>query len=97
MGIKSSHYSFTGKLIGVIVLSTNILFCIELLRPNSNPYNLISKISIDFILIFVTAIFFKNIKPLVGYPLLCVIYPFYSTYVAILSLFKNSNVEKQKV
>ena len=86
---KSNHYSLTGKLIGLIVLSTNILFCFELLRPNLNLYYIVIKITVDFTLILLTAIFFRNIKPLMIYPVLSLIYPFYSSYIALLSLFKK--------
>ncbi|WP_353779639.1 glycosyltransferase [Winogradskyella sp. 3972H.M.0a.05] len=47
------------------------------------------KINIDFLLLFKTASFFDTKDALSSYWLACLLYPFFSTYVAIVSMFST--------
>lgn len=94
---KTTHYKNTfGKLTGLLVLLMNTsIICLFLLSiieaVNVIPLLVIflTKMTIDFILLFKTATFFNQSELFASYPLSAILYPFFSTYIAILSLFIN--------
>ena len=96
---KTSGYSnLFGKLTGIIVLLMNAsiiygLVCvfIGLLNVEFLGYIFIIKFSIDFLLIYKTAHFFNQEKCLTSYLLSSFLYPLFSVYVAITSIFKGYN------
>ncbi|MDW5289236.1 glycosyltransferase family 2 protein [Formosa sp. PL04] len=82
------------QITGLLVLSMNALLLILFIFSSFEDfptYVLISiclvKFTIDFILIYKSASFFNQKKPLKWYPLVAVLYPVFCTYVAISSLF----------
>lgn len=92
----SSYNNLFGKLTGVIVLLMNasivcsLLFVfIGLLNVEYLGYIFVIKFSIDFLLIYKAALFFNQEKYLTSYLLSSFIYPFFSVYVAIVSVFKG--------
>ncbi|MDY2585823.1 glycosyltransferase [Winogradskyella aquimaris] len=92
----SRNPSWFSKLVGLIVFSGN-LACIAVLpvlllgyiTPRIAIALLVIKLSIDFLLLFKTARFFKQESILFSYVWSCLLYPFFSVYIAILSLFKS--------
>ncbi|MEF3077834.1 glycosyltransferase [Winogradskyella poriferorum] len=93
---KTSHNpNWFSKLVGLIVFLGN-LACIAMLpilflgylKPRIAIALVVIKFSIDFLLIFKTARFFKQENVLFSYVWSCFIYPFFSVYIAVLSLFK---------
>ncbi|WP_179351254.1 glycosyltransferase [Winogradskyella vidalii] len=94
---KASHYNnwFT-KLIGLMVLLGNLL-CLGLIP--AVYFNLFSikiafalfiiKFSIDFLLLFKTARFFKQEKQLSSYLLASVLYPIFNVSIALLAVFTS--------
>ncbi|WP_405292644.1 glycosyltransferase [Algibacter sp. Ld11] len=94
---KTSAYKNNfGKLTGLIVLLMNVLTlsAILLLMIGCFPlktlfYILVIKFNIDFYLISKTAAFFNQRKVFESYIPSFFIYPFFSVYVAFLSIFKT--------
>ena len=91
---KTTAYNYIGKTMGIIVLLTNILILITLLLSILGLYNfkiwfyiLIIKFSIDFYLIYKSTVFFNEQRILKSYFLGFFIYPFFSVYVALTSIF----------
>ena len=93
---KTSHNpNWFSKLVGLIVFLGN-LACIAMLpilflgylKPRLPIALVVIKFSIDFLLLFKTARFFKQENVLFSYVWSCMIYPFFSVYIAVLSLFK---------
>ena len=93
---KTSHNpNWFSKLVGLIVFFGN-LACIAILpilflgylKPRIAIALVVIKFSIDFLLIFKTARFFRRENVLFSYAWACFIYPFFSVYIAVLSLFK---------
>ena len=94
----SAYNSSFGKLTGLIVLLMNVLTIsvFILLILGCFPlkalfYVLVIKFNIDFYLISKTAIFFNQKKVFESYMLSFFIYPFFSVYIAFLSIFKTYN------
>ena len=94
---KSSAYSnWFGKLLGVIVLLMNglllttfLLSLLQLFSFKSFIYFLIIKFSIDFLLIFKTASFFRQKQYLKYFPISFLIYPLFTVYIAFISVFQD--------
>ncbi|TYA69962.1 glycosyltransferase family 2 protein [Seonamhaeicola marinus] len=94
---KASHYkNWFSKFTGLVVLLTNTLIITLILltllgefHPKSLVYVLVIKFSIDFLLLFKTASFFNQKEALLSYPWVFILYPFFSVYIAFLSLFKT--------
>ncbi|WP_243473775.1 glycosyltransferase [Winogradskyella sp. MH6] len=93
---KTSHNpNWFSKLVGLVVFLGN-LACIAILpilffgyvKPRIAVALVVIKLSIDFLLLFKTSRFFKQENVLFSYVWSCVFYPFFSVYIAILSLFK---------
>ena len=94
----SAYNSSFGKITGLIVLLMNVLTIsvIILLLLGCFPlkalfYVLVIKFNIDFYLISKTATFFNQKKVFESYMPSFFIYPFFSVYVAFLSIFKTYN------
>ena len=94
---KTSKYNnWFAKLVGLVVFSTN-LTCILLIPLVSFQFlNLktaftlfMIKVCIDFLLLFKATRFFNQERLLISYLFSSIIYPIFSVYVAILSLFKS--------
>jgi glycosyltransferase involved in cell wall biosynthesis len=94
---KTSHNpNWFSKLVGLVVFLGN-LACIAILpilflgyvKPRIAIALLVIKFSIDFLLLFKTSRFFKQENVLFSYVWSCIFYPFFSVYIAILSLFKS--------
>jgi len=94
---KTSHNpNWFSKLVGLVVFLGN-LACIAILpilffgyvKPRIAVALVVIKLSIDFLLLFKTSRFFKQENVLFSYVWSCVFYPFFSVYIAILSLFKS--------
>ncbi|MDG4715917.1 glycosyltransferase family 2 protein [Winogradskyella marincola] len=91
----SRNPNWFSKLVGLIVFLGN-LACIAMLpilflgylKPRIAIALVVIKFSIDFLLIFKIARFFKQENVLFSYVWSCIIYPFFSVYIAVLSLFK---------
>ncbi|WBL22807.1 glycosyltransferase family 2 protein [Zunongwangia sp. HRR-M8] len=94
----SAYTSNFAKLTGLIVFSMNIAFSLSLLfgifKLFPFPYFMILflvKFNLDFVLLYRGTIFFKNESLMRKYLISSVLYPFFSVYVAILSLFGGYN------
>lgn len=92
----SSYNSVFGKLTGMVVLLMNValIFALTLsilgkLRPMILVYLFIVKCSIDFLLLFKTSRFFNQEKYLASFIFSSFLYPFFSVYIAFLSLFSK--------
>jgi len=94
---KTSHNpNWFSKVVGLVVFLGN-LACITILpilvfgyvKPRIAVALLVIKFSIDFLLLFKTARFFKQENVLFSYVWSCILYPFFSVYIAVLSLFKH--------
>jgi len=90
----SSYNSLFGKLTGLIVLAMNGALICTLTLTLIGSFNLraflylfIIKSGIDFLLLFKTSRFFNQERFLVSYIVSSVIYPFFSVYIAFISLF----------
>lgn len=92
---KTSHYNnWFGKFTGLIVLLENALIITLLLLTSIGSFNLktflyllIIKFNIDFFLIYKSAVFFNQKGVLRSYIVGFLVYPFFSAYVAFISLF----------
>ncbi|WP_426432315.1 glycosyltransferase [Winogradskyella sp. HB-48] len=93
---KTSHNpNWFSKLVGLIVFLGN-LTCIAMLpvlffgqiTTRVAVALLVIKLSIDFLLLFKSSRFFKQENVLFSYVWSCLIYPFFSVYIVVLSLFK---------
>jgi poly-beta-1,6-N-acetyl-D-glucosamine synthase len=92
---KTSAYNNKfGKLIGLIVLLMNAIIISSFILSTVGVFNWLyftyifsAKFIIDFVLIYKTAQFFNQTKNLISYPLSCMIYPFFSVFVAVYSQF----------
>lgn len=92
----TSYKNFFGKFVGLSVLLMNILILTLLLLTVFNviawPFlaiALFSKILIDFLLLVPAALFFEQQYSLRNYFLSSFFYPFYNTFIGILSLTKT--------
>ena len=94
---KTSSYSnFFGKITGLLVLLMNatvicglLLVLIGLIHYKLLLYILVIKFSIDFLLIYKSARFFNQEELLSSYIFSCLIYPFFSVFVALTSVFSG--------
>ncbi|WP_298900642.1 glycosyltransferase [uncultured Psychroserpens sp.] len=94
---KTSRYKNAfGKLTGFLVLVMNallvclpLLFFVEIVSLKTLVYTIAIKLMIDFLLLFKTARFLEQEQYLVSYFLSSILYPFFSVYVAFLSVFKG--------
>lgn len=92
---KTSAYNNSfGKLVGLLVFFMNFILAIAvigvLLKKLSSSLLLIPfllKFNVDFILIYQSARFFERERVLKNYFWCSLIYPFLSSYIAVLSLF----------
>ncbi|WP_298530897.1 glycosyltransferase [uncultured Algibacter sp.] len=89
---KTKAYNWFGKTVGSIVLFINLFLVLVLpfiyvINLKIFIYILILKFKIDFFLIYKSAIFFNKREALKTYPLAFLLYPFFTTYVALTSLF----------
>lgn len=92
----SSYKNNFGKITGLLVLIMNasIICCllfafIGIISPKFLGYIFVVKISIDFLLIYKTARFLDQEEYLSTYLLSSFIYPFFSVYIATLSIFSG--------
>jgi cellulose synthase/poly-beta-1,6-N-acetylglucosamine synthase-like glycosyltransferase len=92
----SAYNNWFGKATGGIVLLLNgylilalILSIIGSFNIKTLVYILIIKFNIDFFLIYKSAVFFKKQDVLKTYPLGFLLYPFFSTYIALKSLLSG--------
>ncbi len=92
----SSYSNLFGKITGLLVLLMNatvicgLLFAlIGLIHYKLILYILVIKFSIDFLLIYKSARFFIQEELLSSYVFSCLIYPFFSVFVALSSIFKG--------
>lgn len=94
---KTSAYNNTmGKLTGLIVLIMNGLIISTLTLSLLSVYSLkifgyliFIKLNIDFLLIYKSSVFFKQKSSLKSFLIAFLLYPFFSFYVAFLSVFKT--------
>ncbi|RAJ18157.1 glycosyltransferase family 2 protein [Olleya aquimaris] len=92
---KTSNYSNNfAKLVGLAVLLANALIIIGfvfvlmgLLKAKAFAYLFFIKIAIDFLLIYKTSQFFNKENLLKHYTWSCLLYPFFSVYIAFISVF----------
>lgn len=91
---SSSYNNLFGKLTGILVLLMNasIICCLlltvmGLLNIKFLGYIFVIKFSIDFLLIYKTARFLDQEEYLPSYLFSSFIYPFFSVYIAIISVF----------
>jgi len=92
----SAYNNGFGKLTGIIVLLMNAFIIIALLPTLLNAYSLkafifilVMKFCMDFLLLYKSASFFNQKNILKSYLIGCIIYPFFSVYVAFLSIFNG--------
>ncbi|RCT53887.1 glycosyltransferase [Winogradskyella sp. KYW1333] len=93
---KTNNYSnWYSKITGLIVLLGNLIFNIILVLLLLNAINiriatalLVIKISVDFLLLFKSARFFKQEHQLSAFIFSSLLYPIFNIYVATLSFFK---------
>lgn len=94
---KTSNYkSIFGKLTGAIVFLMNatilclpLFVLIDLITIKSFLYTFVIKIMIDFLLIYKSARFLEQESFLVSFLSSSILYPFFCTYVAIISVFSE--------
>lgn len=94
---KSSAYNnWFGKLTGILVLIMNVLVIAIILFTILGSFNyktllyiLVIKFNIDFFLIYKSATFFEQKDILRTFVFAFILYPFFSVYVAFMSLFKG--------
>lgn len=92
----SSYNNMFGKITGLIVLLMNasivcsfLFVLIGLLNATFLGYTFVIKFCIDFLLIYKTARFFNQMACLSSYLVSSLLYPFFSVYVAFISVFKG--------
>ena len=94
---KTTNYRSTvAKLIGLVVLIMNallvclpLLYMLQIISLKSLVYTFAIKILIDFLLIYKSARFFNQEQVLPSYFISSLLYPFFSVYVAFVSVFKG--------
>ncbi|WP_044402075.1 glycosyltransferase [Lacinutrix sp. Hel_I_90] len=94
---KTSNYqSAFGKLTGLIVLFMNASLIISLILAVITVGNwptflliFLLKITADFLLLYKTSAFFSQTRYLASFPVSALIYPFFSVYIAMSSLFTS--------
>lgn len=90
----SAYNNWFGKFTGLIILlmnglliSVSLLSIIGVFKVKTLLYILIIKFNIDFYLIYKSASFFNQKESLISFMFAFIIYPFFSVYVAFMSLF----------
>lgn len=94
---KTSQYNNTfAKLVGLLVLMMNaiivtgiILAFLNLFKFKTLAYLFCIKIAIDFLLLYKASVFFNTQKVLKHYTWSCILYPFFSVYVAVTAMFSD--------
>jgi glycosyltransferase involved in cell wall biosynthesis len=94
---KTTAYSNGfGKLVGFLVLLSNASLLAAFTFSILGLFNykilldmVLIKFSIDFLLIFRTSVFFDQGYVLKWYPISAILYPFFSVYTAIISMFSS--------
>lgn len=93
---KTSNGTLATKLCGLIVVGMNsslmgslLLVIFDLASPQILIIVYLIKIGVDFLLLYKTAGFFKQKAVLTSYPFAALLYPFFSSYIACLSVFKS--------
>lgn len=94
---KTRHYNNTfAKIVGLLVLIANasivisiVLTALGLFKTKTFAYLFFIKIAIDYLLLYKTSQFFNKQETLKHYVWSCFIYPFFSVYVAFITLFTN--------
>ncbi|WP_166966914.1 glycosyltransferase [Yeosuana marina] len=91
-----SYNNWFGKVTGLIVLLMNALIIVSILLtifgivlPKTLFYIVFIKFNIDVLLIYKTATFYEQREVLRSFLFGFIIYPFFSCYVAFLSMFKT--------
>lgn len=91
-----AYTSLFAKMAGIIVFLTNLSLVIGIILALFKPQLLQSllllffiKFNLDFILIFSAAKFFRREEAMRNYFWSSFVYPFFSTFIAVLSLFKG--------
>lgn len=92
----SRNPNWFSKLVGLVVLLANSiciailpLLIFDLISNRVAIALLIIKFAIDFLLLFKTTRFFKQETLLLSYVFSCFLYPFFSVYIALTSVFKS--------
>lgn len=96
---KTKNYNnWMGKLTGIVVILMNFLMLFLPLLSVFGLFNikiwvymLIIKLHVDFLLLYKTSVFFDQRKAFRSFLTSFFIYPFFSVYIAVLSLFKGYN------
>lgn len=84
---KASHYKITsGIVVSWIVFLGNLVFILGFFFYKTYPYILL-KLTVDFILLWVTAAFTKQQEKLINFPWTVIFYPIFTVYIAISSTF----------
>ena len=93
---KTSAYNWFGKLTGIFVLLMNVLVIASFILSifgffslRAWIYIMIIKFNIDFYLIYKSGSFFEQKEVLRSFIFGFIIYPFFSVYVALVSLFSK--------
>jgi cellulose synthase/poly-beta-1,6-N-acetylglucosamine synthase-like glycosyltransferase len=94
---KTSNYNNVfSKLTAIMVLFMNallvclpLLYLAQIISLKTLIYTCVIKFLVDFLLLFKTARFFNQEHYLPSYFLSCVFYPFFSLYVAFISVFTS--------
>ena len=94
---KTSNYNNTfAKIVGLLVLIANatilisiVLTTLNLFKFKTFAYLFFIKIAIDYLLLYKTSQFFNKQETLKHYVWSCFLYPFFSVFVAFISLFTN--------
>ena len=94
----SAYNNFFGKLTGLLILTMNLMLAVIFLGVLTGKITsslllvpFLLKFNIDFILIYHSARFFEREKVLKNYFWCSFIYPFLTSYIAVLSLFSGYN------
>ncbi|MTE26358.1 glycosyltransferase family 2 protein [Winogradskyella ouciana] len=92
----SRNPDWFSKLLGLVVFLANLvclslfpLLIFNLISGRITVSLLVIKLGIDFLLLFKTARFFKQENLLLSFLFSSILYPFFSVYIVILSLFKS--------
>jgi len=95
-GKTRAYSNWFGKLTGFIVLLMNglivttlLLSILQLFSFKSFVYILVIKFFIDFLLVYKTIIFFKQKDHLKNFYTSFLLYPFFSVYIAFISVFRG--------
>lgn len=89
---KNKFGTLTGFLVllaNALVLATALFTALGMFKLKTLVYILFIKFNIDFLLIYKTAVFFDKKHVLISYVTAFLVYPFFSIYIAFLSMFKT--------